>query len=281
MVTVNDHDIDACSDLLFQLGARAIEEQPASAPERDVDLNRSADTARTTLVAGFESDTMALHARSLINERWPGRLEDTGSESQWRDAWLQHLKPITTAGFTISAPWHDVERASGHTPIIIDPGRAFGSGHHPTTRLCLQALVDQVKPTSRVLDVGCGTGVLSIAAAAQGAAAVVGLDLNHDVLTVAQANIEHNQVDHVVTVSDEPIGDDASGMQSDRFDIVVANIVIGDLRPLVPQLEQACESTLIMSGFYEHQLDSLLSNISFTLDDQASLDGWACAVLRR
>jgi len=259
VVRVEPDDVDACSDWLFQLGATAIEE-------------RRLGDDRHELVTGFVNDDAALAARSILSERWPCRLEDTGDETEWRDEWLKHLEPIEIAGFAVHAPWHDP--ASFDPSLLrlsIDPGRAFGSGHHPTTQLCLVALGKEIEADDRVLDAGCGTGILSLAAARLGAASAVGVDLNHDIVTVARDNAEANGLANKVQFVEH----DFTAMSA-SFDVVVANIVFGDLLPLLPALARRCERRLVVSGFLEDQFIRIASQIPAQVVQQSSLDGWTC-----
>lgn len=259
VVRVEPDDVDACSDWLFQLGARAIEER--GEPE-------------VALVAGFATDREALAARDLLNDRWACRLEEVPDEREWRDQWLHHVEPIKVAGFVIHAPWHAVDDAD-ERHISIDPGRAFGSGHHPTTRMAITALSNHVEPDDRVLDVGCGTGILSIIAARMGAAAITGIDLNNDIVAAARSNIEANGVANIVQVAEHPLE-----LIDTSFDIVVANIVIGDLRPLLPRLIERTLRVLIISGALEDQLDDLIAGVDAVADERLVLGEWGAAVLR-
>ncbi len=261
VVRVQSDDVEACSDWLFQLGATAIEERSTGD-----ELN---------LVVGFHDDDAALAARSVLVERWPCRLEHTGDEAAWRDEWMKWIEPIEVAGLIVHAPWHDPSTwAADALAISIDPGRAFGSGHHPTTRLALTALDRSLKTGATVLDVGSGTGILSIAAAKLGAAHVVGTDLDHDILEVADANIEANGVASLITLRTDPIDD-----LDERFDVVVANIVIGELLPLMPALVAATDGVLIVCGFLDDQFEQVLSRVDATVIQRTTLDGWSCAIL--
>lgn len=261
VVRVDEHEVEACSDWLFQLGALAIEERLASTIE---------------LVAGFVSDDAALAARSILSERWPCRLEDTGDEAVWRDAWLHHLEPIEVAGFMVHAPWHDTSDFDPELMALsIDPGRAFGSGHHPTTQLCLVALANNVEAGDRVLDAGCGSGILSLAAARLDARHTVGVDLDNDIVAVARDNAEANGLADRV----EFVQHGFAELDAATFDVVVANIVIGDLAPLLPDLVARCERTLIVSGFLDDQFDQLVHGIDADTVTRRSLDGWGCATL--
>jgi ribosomal protein L11 methyltransferase len=264
VVRVVGDDVDSCSDWLFQLGATAIEERLAG--------------DEPALVAGFDDDDTALAARSVLLERWPCRLESTGDEAEWRDEWLRWIEPVEVAGFIVHAPWHDPARwrADAET-ISIDPGRAFGSGHHATTQLALEALRCHVRRTDRVLDVGCGTGILSIAAAKLGAASVTGIDLDYDLLSQATANLEANGVAERVTLSNDPIA--TLEALDARFDVVVANIVVGDLRPLMPMLVGLAERVVVVSGFLDEQLDRVIDEVDVKIIDRTSRAGWGCAVI--
>ena len=125
-----------------------------------------------------------------------------------------------------------------------------------------------------VLDAGCGTGILSIAAAKLGADWVTGVDLDHDILEVAAANIEANHVASAVQLLTDPV--DRLG---DGFDVVVANIVIGDLAPLVPALVDHAERVVVVSGFLDEQFERLLQGIDVRVLERTTADGWGCAAL--
>ncbi len=263
VVRVDEADIDACSDWLFQLGANAIEER---------------SIGELTLVAGFADDDLALAARSVLSERWPCRLESTGDEGAWRDEWMKWIEPIEVAGFVIHAPWHDPALWATWDPelsdLSIDPGRAFGSGHHPTTRLALTMMRSTIQPRDRVLDVGCGTGILSVAAARLGARHVLGIDLDYDIIEVAAANVEANgDADRV------RLRTDAVAALTSRYDVVVANIVVGDLSPIMPDLVERADKFVIVSGFLDDQFERLLADIDAQVVDRTTLDDWGCALL--
>lgn len=275
VVSLDAGDVEACSDWLFQLGARAIEERGDTSELGDTE--ESGDTGKVLLVAGFGSDDLALAARSVLGERWPCRLESTGDETEWRDEWLKWIEPIQVADFIVHAPWHDPAQWKAWpddlVELSIDPGRAFGSGHHPTTRMALQALSSTVMAGASVLDVGCGTGILSIAAAKAGATSVLGIDLDYDIIEVAAANVEANGVAASVVLRTDPLG----GLTA-RFDIAVANIVVGDLTPLMPAIMDRAD-TVIVSGFLDDQFERVLADVDALVIDQTSLEGWGCATL--
>ncbi|MGY9081631.1 MAG: 50S ribosomal protein L11 methyltransferase [Acidimicrobiales bacterium] len=264
VVRIDDMELEACSDWLWQLGATAIEER--------------SDGGKLSLFVGFGHDDLALEARSVLGERWPCRFESTGDEAAWRDEWIKWIEPIQVAGFVVHAPWHNpslwADAPVGSPELSIDPGRAFGSGHHPTTRLALTAMRSIVGPGARVLDVGCGTGILSIAAARLGAKAVLGIDLDYDILEVADANVEANGVADQVSLRTDDVHD-----LTECFDIVVANIVIGDLMGLMPAVVDRADSAVVISGFLGDQFERLLGQVNIDVAERTSLDGWGCAIL--
>ncbi len=263
VVRIEEADIEACSDWLWQLGATAIEE-------------RNTDSERT-LVAGFPDDGLALVARSVLSERWACRLESTGDEAEWRDEWMKWIEPIEVAGFVVHAPWHDPAAWADWGDLVelsVDPGRAFGSGHHPTTQLTLAALRSVVKRGDDVLDVGCGTGILSLAAAKLGARAVLGIDLDFDIIEVAAANIEANGAAQSVEVRTDAVQDLRGG-----FDVVVANIVIGDLAPIMAPIVDRADSFIVISGFLDDQFERLLLDVDVKVVKRTKLDDWGCSIL--
>lgn len=264
VVRVDEADREACSDWLFQLGATAIEER---------------DDPEPVLVAGFATDELALQARSVLSERWPCRLESTGDEASWRDEWMKWIEPIQVAGFVVHAPWHDPQMwtdwGDGLLDLSIDPGSAFGSGHHPTTRQALSLMQRAISPGDSVLDVGCGTGILSIAAAKLDARPVVGIDLDYDIIEVAAANAEANGVADRIDLRTDPVSS-----LGQVFDVVVANIVVGDLSPIMRDLVERARRAVIVSGYLDEQFDALLRNIDVSVVERSTIDDWGCALLR-
>jgi ribosomal protein L11 methyltransferase len=159
--------------------------------------------------------------------------------------------------------------------IRLDPGAAFGTGTHPTTRLCLRWLDAELRPGARVLDYGCGSGILAIAAAKLGAGYVVGTDLDPQALATAHANSANNTVMADYTAPDrQPAG---------SFDLVLANILSNPLRILAPALlaRVAPGGSLVLSGILERQAQELIDAYA-AADARVPLrvwdvdEGWVC-----
>jgi ribosomal protein L11 methyltransferase len=145
------------------------------------------------------------------------------NDEEWATAWKKYYHPVKISErFTIVPTWEEYERVSSDELIIeLDPGMAFGTGTHPTTVLCIQALERMVNKGDFIIDVGTGSGVLSIAAALLGANRIQALDLDEVAVTTAKMNIELNQVESVVSVSQNNLLDGMEG----PVDGIVANIL--------------------------------------------------------
>ncbi len=165
----------------------------------------------------------------------------TLAEADWAEAWKQHYSTLRIGERTVIVPaWQDYEPQAGEIVIRLDPGMAFGTGTHPTTRLCLAALEKVITPGMTMLDVGAGSGVLSIAAAKQGAGAVLAVDVDEIAVHSARKNLALNRVGdrvHLVTGSIEK----AEG----QYDLALVNILA---RVILSLLEQGLVDLLRPGG---------------------------------
>lgn len=172
----------------------------------------------------------------------------------------------------ITPSWHaDVPAPDSRIPIVLDPGLAFGTGSHPTTRLCLEWLDEYLRPGESMIDYGCGSGILAIAAARLGAGRATGIDIDPQALVAAQRNAEVNGVRLALRSSSDPLRDAA--------DVVVANILANPLRVLAPLLESlvAPGGRLVLAGLLERQAREIARcYASIDLVAWRSLDGWTC-----
>ncbi|HST16576.1 MAG TPA: 50S ribosomal protein L11 methyltransferase [Gaiellaceae bacterium] len=193
-----------------------------------------------------------------------GGARSTEVEDGWEDRWRTFHRPIRIGRLWVGPPWE-------HPPtdalaVVIDPGRAFGTGAHPTTQLCLRLL--QQLPPGPLLDVGCGSGVLAIAAAALGFAPVAAVDIDAAAADATLANARANGV----TVEVAVVGaDDALPASS----TVVANISAAAVGSLAMRIESR---TLVTSGYL--QADELALE-GWTHVERLTLDGWAADVYER
>jgi ribosomal protein L11 methyltransferase len=183
----------------------------------------------------------------------------------WEERWRAFHRPVRVGPLWVGPPWDEPPPDS--TAVVIDPGRAFGTGGHPTTRLCLQLLLE-VEPRS-LLDVGCGSGVLAIAAAALGFSPVVAIDDDPVALAAARRNAKANRA------SIELCSGDALRADLPAADVVVANVSWEFVAKLAPRLRAR---GLIASGYLEAE-----SPVSpgYTRVSRLTEDGWAADLFRR
>ncbi len=207
------------------------------------------------------------------------------AEQDWSSSWKQHFRPFRIiTGLVIAPSWETVVPGPDEQMIIMDPGMAFGTGHHATTRLCLELLTEAVRraPGCRVLDVGTGTGILAMAAALFGAAAVTALDNDPDAVAAARINVARNHLQEQVRVAG-----DALAAMSESYQVVIANIVHDTLLELADDLARltAAGGTLILSGLIcGQQVDSLvarLAALSFTVEHCRQDEEWCAMALTK
>lgn len=145
-------------------------------------------------------------------------------EEDWAEAWKAHYQPLRVGTRLVVRPvWVDAELAQGDIEIALDPGMAFGTGTHPTTQLCLEALEMMTNPALDVLDLGCGSGILAIAAAKLGAAKVLALDIDPIAVRATRCNAALNGVGHQILTEHGSL--DSILTSPRRFDLLMANIL--------------------------------------------------------
>jgi ribosomal protein L11 methyltransferase len=181
-------------------------------------------------------------------------------EADWANAWKEHFFVHRVGERTVIVPsWRqaDYQPRVDDVVLLLDPGMAFGTGLHPTTRLCLRAVEACVKPGMRVLDVGAGSGILAIAAARLGASAVEAVEIDPVAASVCQENVERNGVADVVHVTPGTL----SSAPRERYDLILANITIATLLQLHPLLADhlSTHGMAVLSGVLAERTDELLS----------------------
>lgn len=196
-------------------------------------------------------------------------------DADWVGLTQSQFDPIAIGDRLWIVPsWHEVPVEAGDDAVVIrlDPGMAFGTGDHPTTRLCLAWLDDHLVGGETVIDYGCGSGILAIAAARLGAADVKGTDIDDQAITAARRNAADNDVAIAFTSSSQFVAEAA--------DIVVANILSNPLKVLAPLLTSlvAPHGRLVLSGILERQWQDIAAIYAptITLRLWRAEDGWVC-----
>jgi ribosomal protein L11 methyltransferase len=207
-------------------------------------------------------------------------------ESSWEAAWKQEYQPIEIGQRLIVVPkWlaDEHEWQSDRIRILLEPGMAFGTGTHQTTQLCLQALERMDLRAKRVLDIGCGTAVLAIAAAKFGARNVTAIDIDPVAVRVAYENLVENDVVDDVQVAQ---GDLLTGVREAGYDVAVANILRDVVIALAPQAADVVKpgGVLIVSGFITSQAPAVqraLEQAGFQVMEQTTMDDWVATMAVR
>jgi ribosomal protein L11 methyltransferase len=221
------------------------------------------------------------------------------AEKDWTEAWKQQYQLQRVGRRTVIVPaWEGYTPAPGEIVMRLEPGMAFGTGLHPTTRLCLRALEDHCPPEGNVLDLGTGSGVLAIAAAKLGARSVLALDADHAAVSVARENVQMNGVEHLITVRHGtlPGGDAvpvhflADGsldlLDSGRFDLILVNILAHVIIGLAPAIAArlAPGGTVIAAGLIDTQEQSVTESfeaVDLRVVERSQEKDWVSLVARR
>ena len=283
-VAVAAVEAELAADALWQAVAAAIEERPGALVAATAD---GADPAPLlAAVAGrWSAEAVPVDLDGALDAWRPhARAVSVGDRLVVRPPWVEPVEGGASGGPGApgapdapgapppgaAAAGADADAADHTVDVVIDPGRAFGHGAHPTTRLVLDALVDLVRGGERVLDVGCGSGVLAVAALALGAGSAVGVDIDPAALVATRANAARNGVADRLVVTDDvgrldepPVaggGRHAGGAIAGACDLVMANMLASQLVAVAPVVARAVApgGAVVLSGLLTGQRDAVL-----------------------
>ena len=210
------------------------------------------------------------------------------ADSDWENNWRQYYQPIETGDRLVIVPqWLDVPD-TGRTPLILDPGLIFGTGSHATTRMCLEALEPYSIPGKKVLDLGCGSGILGIASLVLGADTCVGVDIDPKAPDVAQDNGALNNLgrDRFNVYAGDIIADASLRRRlGTGYDIVLANIVSDVIISLSACVRafMAPDAVFITSGIIDDREDEVraaLESNGFSVLQHLHLEEWNCFICK-
>jgi ribosomal protein L11 methyltransferase len=278
--------VEAWSDALLEAGALAVSVEDADADSPDEQPLYGEPGTTPDVLAWNESRLVALVlegddpaqmlavAAQTLEEDLPLFTLRAVADQDWVRLTQAQYEPIPVGQrLLISPSWHAQAPNDQRIRIIVDPGLAFGTGSHPTTHLCLQWLETQVTAELDVIDYGCGSGILAIAAGRLGAKSVCGIDIDPQALIATASNAHINQVKVNIRSTHEALPAPA--------DLVVANILASPLKLLAPLLIGLVRprGKLALSGVLERQIDEVCDvyrQHGFALAPHAVRDGWAC-----
>lgn len=274
--------VDALSDALLAMGAISvsIEDALAGTVHETPQFGEPGSAAtpvweKSRVIALFApaddlSQRIAAAARQAGLDQAPRLVCDEVPEADWVRLTQAQFAPIKISERLWIVPsWHAAPDPTAIN-LVLDPGLAFGTGSHPTTRLCLEWLIENVAPGISVLDYGCGSGILAIAAKKLGAGDTAGVDIDPVALEAARANAARNTVAIRLLPSDAPL--------EEAFDRVVANILTNPLKLLAPVLNARLKrgGRMALSGVLETQAEQVIAAYApwLTLRVGAVAEGW-------
>ena len=246
------------------------------------------DRSRAYVHIYLEPDVSPAEAVAFLSERYSAEGIDheiellNCAEEDWRNNWKKYFSPLPVGEKLMIVPsWYENYDTQSRIALNIDPGLAFGTGGHDTTRLCLEMCEKYMKPGDTVLDVGCGSGILAIAALLTGAGSAVGVDIDAVAVRTAAENAVLNGVGDRFTAICGSFTEKVEG----KFDIVLANIVADAIKFLS---KGVCDfmkddAVYIMSGIIDTRAEEVKEEVSryFDVIEEHLENGWACFVAKR
>ena len=283
-ITASEQQAETLSDALLELGALSVDVHDADAdtPDEHAIFGEPGEPAphlwshnRVTALFAEDAriDAIMLEAAHAIGlEQPPAYHTETLADNDWVRLTQSQFDPIRISQRLWIVPtWHTPSDPAAIN-IVLDPGLAFGTGSHPTTRLCLRWLDANIQGGESVLDYGCGSGILAIAALKLGAGSATGVDVDAQAVQSSRDNAAANKVAAQFFLPD--------GAPQRQADIVIANILTNPLKVLAPLLAAATRQggQIVLSGILSEQAEDVMQIYAqwFDLKPPVMEDGWAC-----
>ncbi|QGP56425.1 Ribosomal protein L11 methyltransferase [Piscirickettsia salmonis] len=211
---------------------------------------------------------------------------DPLEDQDWTATWREHFEPMLFADrLWVHADWHEVNAREHQVKMLLNPGLAFGTGTHPTTAMCLNWLAGHLSPGSRVIDFGCGSGILAIAALKLGAHYVHCIDIDPQALEAMHYNAKQNELDPSCYQAVLPEQFIISDITSTGADVLVANILANPLIDLASQFASLVKAggMLVLSGVLAEQAERVQAAYldNFDLVELQQDDEWVCIIAQR
>jgi ribosomal protein L11 methyltransferase len=282
-VEAGEDAAEALTNFLWEQGAVGVvqEEDPAAGTPARLRAFFAAGAASGALTGRVDAFLDGLRALGL-DAGARARLAPV-ADADWAAAWREHFRPVAVGRALLVAPPWDAPEVPGRVVLVIEPGRAFGTGHHGTTAGCLELLETLVAADrpAHALDVGTGSGILAIAAARLGVAEVLACDSDPDAVAAAGANAARNGVGERVRT----VLADAATLATGPAPLVLANLLASAHRALARRYAGlvAAGGSLVLGGLLDAEADGVaqaLAEHGFRREAARSLDGWTSLALR-
>lgn len=305
IVQTSNEAVSAVSNILQEAGSKGVKIEDAADYKKlragqfgeILDLAEIPHIETGALVTGYYPESMPIddvisqvtqQVKQLSRyglDASPGKvLQKPLVETQWQTAWKKYYYPVRiTRNLTVVPEWKNYQKSFPEEKILkLDPGMAFGTGTHPTTQLCLQALEMFLRGGETLIDVGTGSGVLSIAASKMGANKILAYDLDEVAVQSALDNLQLNPDVKNVTVQ---ANDLLSGIQV-QADMIVANILAEIIEPLIPQAKECLKpgGVFITSGIIKEKLPNICQGLkkdNFEIIEILQMKDWRAIVAKR
>lgn len=276
-LAISPEQAETYEDAFLEVGAVSVtfmdaEDQPIFEPE----LNTTPLWSHTHLLALFEDGTDAAavlaHMELLTGGPLPEHHSEVIEDQDWERSWMDNFQPMRFGQRLWIVPsWHAAPEPNA-VNLLLDPGLAFGTGSHPTTRLCMQWLEANVRAGETVLDYGCGSGILAIVAKKLGAGDTVGIDIDPNAVDASRYNAERNRVEASFALPES--------VSEATYDLVVANILSNPLKLMAAMLSARVRpgGRLILSGVLERQAEEVAAAYApwIPMSVWRSEEGWVC-----
>ncbi|MBQ6847620.1 MAG: 50S ribosomal protein L11 methyltransferase [Clostridia bacterium] len=230
------------------------------------------------------AEALAFLKERLTAENIPFETGSVGvDDSEWNENWKKYFHTIEIGKRLAVVPsWENYVNKDGRTVLNIDPGAAFGTGTHATTSLCLELLQDYVNSETKMLDIGCGSGILALASVLLGAENAFGVDIDAQSVKTAKENAEINKIGNKVTFQ---VGD-LTEVVTDKYDVICANIVADVIIRLLDDVKSFMRDSgvLIVSGIIDIRRDDVMKAVKengFTVTAERYKDNWCAFVLSK
>lgn len=275
-VIFESDDIEASKkeigDIFYDFGATGLKIEEPLAHKNALDFYKNEKDflmVDHAVSAYFPMNAYAERRKKAIEERFKETFDEREDiiytidfydyeEEDYQNSWKKYFyTQKISERFVVKPTWRDYEPEDDELIIEIDPGRAFGTGTHPTTSLCIKLMEENIKPDTTVIDVGTGSGILMVAAEKLGAKKIVGTDIDPMAVEVAEENLILNKVD--MEKAKAYAGDLVSVVREEKFDVVVANILADVLLILLNDISRVVkeDGLIIFSGIIEDKLEEM------------------------